>query len=202
MLLSSQVFSFRSVSMADVSFVPDQPESSERGAGNTRSGLTLANTRSAEVTNHNDKIQYGKVSATEVVQAVHDMLSAAGVNLDAEKQSLLQTTLSLQEKLKESQVSLLVEQEKAEAAVKEADGAKAAWLCRVCLTNEVNITIISCGHVLCNRCSASVSRCPFCRTQVSRIMKILGHKSHMNHSFFGVRFFNSMLKHLDLARYR
>lgn len=52
MLLSSQVFSFRSVSMADVSFVPDQPESSERGAGNTRSGLTLANTRSAEVTNH------------------------------------------------------------------------------------------------------------------------------------------------------
>lgn len=54
--------------------------------------------------------QYGRVTSTELVQAVHDMLSAAGINIDAEKQSLLQTTLTLQEQVKESQVALLVEQ--------------------------------------------------------------------------------------------
>jgi hypothetical protein len=55
-------------------------------------------------------LEYGKVSSTELVQAVHDMLSAAGVRMDAEKETLLQTTLSLQDQLKESQVALLVEQ--------------------------------------------------------------------------------------------
>lgn len=55
-------------------------------------------------------LEYGKVSSTELVQAVHDMLSAAGVRMDAEKETLLQATLSLQDQLKESQVSLLVEQ--------------------------------------------------------------------------------------------
>lgn len=38
------------------------------------------------------------------------MLSSAGINMDAEKQSLIHTTLTLQEQLKESQVALLVEQ--------------------------------------------------------------------------------------------
>lgn len=55
-------------------------------------------------------LQCGRVSATEFVQAVHEMLSSAGINLDVEKQSLLQTTLTLQEQLKESQAALLLEQ--------------------------------------------------------------------------------------------
>jgi hypothetical protein len=38
------------------------------------------------------------------------MLSAAGVRMDAEKETLFQTTLSLQDQLKESQVALLMEQ--------------------------------------------------------------------------------------------
>lgn len=44
------------------------------------------------------------------MQAVHDMLFAAGINMDSEKQTLLQATLSLQEQLKESQATLLLEQ--------------------------------------------------------------------------------------------
>ena len=63
-------------------------------------------------------------------------------------------------------------QDKADAAAKEADTAKAAWQCRVCLTNEVDVAIVPCGHVLCRRCSSAVSRCPFCRLQVSKAMKI------------------------------
>lgn len=55
-------------------------------------------------------LQHGRVSAVELVQAVHEMLSSAGINLDVEKQSLLTTTLTLQEQLKESQAALLLEQ--------------------------------------------------------------------------------------------
>lgn len=57
-----------------------------------------------------NELQYGRVSSTELVQAVHDLLSAAGINMDVEKQTLIQTTLTLQEQVKESQVALLVEQ--------------------------------------------------------------------------------------------
>lgn len=55
-------------------------------------------------------LQYGRVSAAELVQAVHEMLSAAGINVDVEKQSLLETTLTLQEQCKDSQAALLLEQ--------------------------------------------------------------------------------------------
>lgn len=55
-------------------------------------------------------MQHGQVSAAELVQAVHEMLSAAGISMDVEKKSLLQTTLTLQEQLKESQAALLLEQ--------------------------------------------------------------------------------------------
>ncbi|XP_008803352.1 sacsin [Phoenix dactylifera] len=173
-LLSTQVFSFRSVSVADASSLSSLPGSSKglpenkmlHGQASKDAGRGKA---AIEVSK---ELQYGKVSATELVQAVHDMLSAAGINMDAEKQTLLQTTLDLQEQLKESQVGLLVEQEKADAAIKEADAAKTAWSCRVCLNAEVNIAVVPCGHVLCHRCSAAVTRCPFCRTQVSRTMKI------------------------------
>ncbi|KAL6579177.1 hypothetical protein OROMI_009393 [Orobanche minor] len=57
-------------------------------------------------------LQHGRVSAAEFVQAVHEMLSSAGINLDMEKQSLLEAALTLQEQLKESQAALLLEQKK------------------------------------------------------------------------------------------
>ena len=58
----------------------------------------------------NKEFQCGRVSAAELVQADQEMLSTAGINVDLEKQSLLQTTLILQEQLKESQATLLLEQ--------------------------------------------------------------------------------------------
>ncbi|KAL8135623.1 hypothetical protein AgCh_010309 [Apium graveolens] len=76
-------------------------------------------------------LQHGQVSAAELVQAVHEMLSAADISMDVEKQFFLQTTLTLQEQLKESQAELLLEQERSDMAAKEADSAKAPWQCRV-----------------------------------------------------------------------
>ncbi|KAL4347431.1 hypothetical protein GQ457_17G023690 [Hibiscus cannabinus] len=173
-LLSSQVFSFRSVSLgssASSAILPEDnpvvtgnrthnemPESSERGGRKSSQPIR--------------ELQYGRVSAAELVQAVNEMLSAAGINMDVEKQSLLQQTITLQEQLKESRTALLLEQERLDVAVKEADTAKAAWLCRVCLSNEVDMTIAPCGHVLCRRCSSAVSRCPFCRIEVKKTIRI------------------------------
>jgi len=56
------------------------------------------------------ELRYGRVSAGELVQAVQELLSAAGIHMDVEKQSLLQNTISLQDQLKESQAALLLEQ--------------------------------------------------------------------------------------------
>lgn len=56
------------------------------------------------------ELQYGKVTAEETVRAVHDMLVAAGISMDTGQQTLLQTTLTLKEQIKEFQVALLVEQ--------------------------------------------------------------------------------------------
>ncbi|KAL5721483.1 hypothetical protein ACHQM5_005125 [Ranunculus cassubicifolius] len=171
-LLSSQIFSFRSVSTeregsSSNMLDKDYEETENRkhleiaGSSKTKSKQQIAK-----------EAQNGRVSAAELVQAVHDMLSMAGVSMDTEKQSLLQTSLTLQEQLKESQAALLLEQEKADSAAREAESAKAAWLCRICLTAEVDTTIVPCGHVLCRRCSNAVSRCPFCRLQVSKTIKL------------------------------
>lgn len=165
-LLSTHVFSFKSVSITEGT---SSSSVEENMATDENSVMNVENSMNSEVVNER---QYGKVSSRELVQAVHDMLSAAGIDMDAGKQTLLQTTLSLQEQVKDSQVALLVEQDRADAAIKEADAAKAAWSCRICLSAEVNTTIVPCGHVLCLRCSSAVTRCPFCRCQVSKTMKI------------------------------
>ena len=55
---------------------------------------------------------YGGVSAAEMIHAVHEMLSASGINMDAEKQTLMQMNLTLKEQLRESEAALLVEQVK------------------------------------------------------------------------------------------
>ncbi|XP_058090303.1 uncharacterized protein LOC131236843 isoform X2 [Magnolia sinica] len=172
-LLSSQIFSFRSISTEDGASTSTLLEGGQTNAENRdRAQIHKASGSGKTVSQSVKELQYGRVSAEELVQAVHDMLAAAGINMDAEKQTLLRTTLSLQEQLKESQAALLLEQEKADTATKEADAAKAAWSCRVCLSAEVDIAIVPCGHVLCRRCSSAVTRCPFCRLQVSKTMKI------------------------------
>lgn len=172
-LLSSQVFSFKGISMGNEATssatLPDDSHTvvNKRNANDVPESSGRGRTRSSQ-----GGKELHRVSPAELVQAVHEMLSEAGISVDVEKQSLLKRTLTLQEQLKESQAALLLEQEKADVAAKEADTAKAAWLCRVCLTNEVDMTIVPCGHVLCRRCSSAVSRCPFCRLQVAKTIRI------------------------------
>ncbi|XP_031090600.1 sacsin isoform X2 [Ipomoea triloba] len=172
-ILSSNVFSFRCVSVASetsalVEYQPAILNADAESSGIVKSSFSQGQGKRQQT----QELQYGRVSAEELVQAVHEMLSTAGINMDVEKQSLLQSTITLQEQLKESQAALLLEQEKSDTASKEAETAKAAWVCRICLNNEVDVSIVPCGHVLCRRCSSAVSRCPFCRLQVAKVMRI------------------------------
>ncbi|XP_019420625.1 PREDICTED: sacsin isoform X1 [Lupinus angustifolius] len=171
--LSSQVFSFKSVSASSPlkeALVDDSPVV----GSNKPHGELPESSRRGESSSQVQPLreQSGKVSASELVQAVNEILSAVGINIDVEKQALLQRTINLQENLQESHTALLLEQEKVERATKEADTAKAAWICRICLSAEVDITLVPCGHVLCRRCSSAVSRCPFCRLQVTKAIRI------------------------------
>ncbi|KAJ4822812.1 hypothetical protein Tsubulata_015814 [Turnera subulata] len=174
-LLSSQVFSFRSVTMGNEASSPTSPDASHVRIEKTLTELPESSgsktVKASQLQGHKE-LQYGRVSPGELVQAVHEMLSAAGINMDMEKQSLLQRTITLQEQLKDSQAALLLEQEKADVSAKEADTAKAAWVCRVCLSNEVDTAIAACGHVLCFRCSKAVSKCPFCRKPAAETVRI------------------------------
>lgn len=176
-LLSSQVFSFSSVSLDAEASSLTLPEETFMASTSTMhseipegSGRGKATSRQPRAGGQD--LQYGRVSPGELVQAVHEMLSAAGISMDMERQTLLRTNLTLQEQLKDSQAALLLEQDKADTAAKEADTAKTAWQCRVCLTSEVDVAMIPCGHVLCRRCSSAVTRCPFCRLQVTKAMRI------------------------------
>ncbi|KAL3825148.1 hypothetical protein ACJIZ3_021177 [Penstemon smallii] len=171
-LLSSNIFSFKNISYSGEDSSTTIEEGDHTVHGSTRPEASDGSRSSPSQPLPVQDLQHGRVSAAELVQAVHEMLSSAGINLDVEKQSLLKTSLTLQEQLKESQAALLLEQEKFDMAAREADTAKAAWSCRVCLNNEVDVTLIPCGHVLCRRCSSAVSRCPFCRIQVSKTMRI------------------------------
>nr|XP_043618245.1 E3 ubiquitin-protein ligase MYLIP-B-like [Erigeron canadensis] len=117
-------------------------------------------------------LEHGGVPTEEFVEAFKEMLSGARINMDPKRQCLLQTILSLQEQLKESQATLVLEQEKSKFATKEADLAKVALLCRICLTNEIGVTMVPCGHLLCHPCSSAVSCCPICGVQLSTVMKI------------------------------
>eukprot|EP01018_Ginkgo_biloba_P011710 Gb_03748 [translate_table: standard] len=176
LLLSSNVLSFRSMAVGSSSIgaienneignqhIQRFQNVSQRDTQNTKRSLQ-----------HQEKLAKHaarRVSTPEVVHAIADMLCAAGIPMGLEQKSLLQQTLTLQEQLTASQAALVVEQERADAAVKEADTARAAWSCRVCLSSEIDTIVIPCGHVLCQRCCSAVSRCPFCRRQVSKALRM------------------------------
>ncbi|CAN8264910.1 unnamed protein product [Cochlearia groenlandica] len=168
LLLSSQVFSFRGTSIENEapSTLPEVfPTVSQETSESSRTN----NTSSSQPVNES---QYGRVTAKELVDAVQEMLSAAGINMGLENQSLLQRTITLQEELKDTRAAFILEQERAEASLKEAETAKSQWVCSICKMEEVGITIVPCGHVLCRNCSGSVSRCPFCRSRVTGTIRI------------------------------
>ena len=44
-------------------------------------------------------------------------------------------------------------------------------LCRICIERKFQI-VFDCGHTACTICAEKVKECPFCRTPISRVIKI------------------------------
>jgi baculoviral IAP repeat-containing protein 7/8 len=45
--------------------------------------------------------------------------------------------------------------------------------CKLCLSGEIEIIFIPCGHVLCcSSCALSLEKCPYCRQEISKGMRI------------------------------
>ena len=47
------------------------------------------------------------------------------------------------------------------------------YVCYVCVENTVDVCMVPCGHVLCNKCSGSIrTSCPFCRGPIQSKVKM------------------------------
>ena len=56
--------------------------------------------------------------------------------------------------------------------MEEFDRAEQISICKICLNNERDVTIVPCGHfVCCHSCCSSLRQCPICRTTISSILK-------------------------------
>ena len=56
--------------------------------------------------------------------------------------------------------------------IEEIDRAEQISICKICLNDERDVTIVPCGHfVCCQSCSSSLRQCPICRTTISSILK-------------------------------
>lgn len=90
-------------------------------------------------------------SSNIMIQYDNDMIVYRGTHINDE---VLQLKIQL-EKEKDNKKKLLEERR-----------------CKICLTNEQNVVLISCGHLLCDTCVTSLDqrekRCPICRTRFTR----------------------------------
>lgn len=178
-LLSSNVFSFKGATL-EKKFVspPSQLSVSTSQSvcgsseGPEKTILRMENTCSTQMPEQICKSSAKKVQASAVVQAINDMMAAVGFPLGLDQQSLLNQALTLQERLTAAHAALSFQQARADLAAKEAETARATWLCRICLSVEVNSLLIPCGHVMCQNCCAAVTRCPFCRQVVSKAVHL------------------------------
>lgn len=101
----------------------------------------------------------------QVVGAVSDMLAAAGLPLDLERQELLQQALSAQQALAAARGELAAAASRAGELSSQLEAAQRAWTCRICFTRPVDTAFSGCGHVFCSACTSAVrNKCPVCRS--------------------------------------
>jgi hypothetical protein len=47
------------------------------------------------------------------------------------------------------------------------------YVCYVCVESTVDVCMVPCGHVLCNKCATTIrGNCPFCRTSIQSKLKM------------------------------
>jgi sacsin len=106
------------------------------------------------------------VGSEQLVSAVRDLLSHAGLPLDLERSELLEQAAALKQELEQSKRQLQAAEARAKEQATEAESARTAWQCKVCFSREVECCFSSCGHLFCAQCASSLgNRCASCRKQ-------------------------------------
>eukprot|EP00850_Spirogloea_muscicola_P024010 SM000422S15899 [mRNA] locus=s422:514:20866:+ [translate_table: standard] len=174
-LLSTAVLSFKSTAAAalpgPLALAAPEEAVTEVAATSQASAVAAEELRSSGAAKPKPRERQQAVPASEVARAVRDMLAATGLPMGAEQGALLERALALQEQLAAADIAIVLEQRKAEAAVQEADVARANWQCGICHAAEVAAALSPCGHVLCCVHSSS-RRCPYCRGPVASALKL------------------------------
>lgn len=192
-LLSTQVFSFRSgIAPEPGTGTPSMGTAQDNAAGMYGAVSDSVESATAATASHSLSASGGtatgvtptnlappaagveglqNVGASELVGAVRDMLSAAGLPLDLDRTTLLQQALAAEQELRSAR-SALVELRASESAHEsELESVRSSWQCRVCFTRDVDMAFLGCGHLFCSQCVASQRRCPMCRKE-SKTMKL------------------------------
>ena len=102
------------------------------------------------------------------IQAVEDILSKVNLSIDSNYAELMAETLSLRQDMKRLQTSNLEYQERFQQMEKDAKRVSEAFLCNICMENEVNRSIIPSGKLICEGCSQNLrGTCPFTRQRIT-----------------------------------
>lgn len=109
------------------------------------------------------------MSASEVASAVSDMLSAAGLPLDLDRQALLQRALASDQQLNSATAALAELRQEVTKKETEVEAIRSSWQCRVCFSRDVNQAFVGCGHMYCSACMPSLAKCPVCRKASGKI---------------------------------
>eukprot|EP00878_Enallax_costatus_P022123 GHUV01023461.1.p1 GENE.GHUV01023461.1~~GHUV01023461.1.p1 ORF type:complete len:172 (+),score=65.22 GHUV01023461.1:1067-1582(+) len=110
-----------------------------------------------------------QMSASEVAAAVSDMLSAAGLPLDLDRQVLLQRALTSDQQLNAATAALAELRQEVTKKESEFEAIRSSWQCRVCFSRDVNQAFVGCGHMYCSACMPSLAKCPVCRKASGKI---------------------------------
>lgn len=118
---------------------------------------------------HGDFTETSSSGSSYILKYENDILIYRGTNISGE-------VLELQKKLQDEQNKLEQEQKKLEQEQKKTKKILEERKCKICLVNEQNIVLISCGHLICDTCVLNLDqyqkKCPICRARFTRYVNI------------------------------
>ena len=118
---------------------------------------------------HGDFTETTNNGSSYILKYENDILIYRGTNISGE-------VLELQKKLENEQKKLEKEQKKLQDEQKKTKQILEERKCKICLVNEQNIVLISCGHLICDSCVQNLDqyqkKCPICRARFTRYVNI------------------------------
>eukprot|EP00301_Raphidiophrys_heterophryoidea_P002418 c11125_g1_i2.p1 GENE.c11125_g1_i2~~c11125_g1_i2.p1 ORF type:complete len:1118 (+),score=253.69 c11125_g1_i2:603-3956(+) len=145
----------------------------ELAANPVTSAKTTTDPKKTQITTAGGEGNLDHVTGTDFVKAVEDLLTKANVPFGLDQKKVLEQNVNLQDRLRQAGEELSQTKSQLEKMNATSEKLKSELTCKICFTNEVNIVIVPCGHLICAECSRGTTQrcCPFCRTAVAQVCK-------------------------------